>query len=125
MKESKSETNTKMEKKNKVTYLACGKMVTNTPEDTNKEAHAAEKLRDKSKNYTIDQIIKDPTQLFFFVLVVGILLALVPFTIVSYFLIQKYRAEAPEGYDYPAITDFRITFVSAMVIAATQSIFET
>jgi len=56
-------------------------------------------------------------QLLFFVLVIVLLLILIPFTTVGYFYIVKLMEEVPPGYEYPQVSDFKISIYAAGVIA--------
>ena len=86
---------------------------------TPKESTANEKESAASK-FTVKAIIAEPIQLVFFIFLVFIILILVPFTYVSYYYIKKSMAEAPPGYDFPKVSDFRASIVVACVFASLQ-----
>ena len=60
----------------------------------------------------------------FGLLAIVVLSILIPFTIGCYFTYWEYVNGEPEGYQFPEMKDFRLTLLSALVIAVTQSFLE-
>ncbi len=60
----------------------------------------------------------------FCLLAIVVLSILIPFTIGCYYTYWEYVNGAPEGYKFPEMKDFRLTLISALVIAVTQSFLE-
>jgi len=74
----------------------------------------------KKVSFTIKQIIEKPIQLIFFILVIILALVLIPFTTIGYTYIRKLMSEVPVGYDYPKVSDFRLSIFAACVLASLQ-----
>ena len=73
-----------------------------------------ENEKEFEKNFTVGEIIKSPIQCIFFVFSILSGLLLIPFTYKSYTAVIKWTKEAPEGYEYPKVADFRVLFLSSL-----------
>ena len=71
-------------------------------------------------NSKISEIVKSPIQFAFMTFTVLSLAMLVPFMYASYQFLKISKANAPEGYEFPMFSDFRLTGCSAIVFAALQ-----
>jgi hypothetical protein len=70
------------------------------------------------KSMKIRELIDySPMQLIFLIFVVATNIAMVPWIYYSYVFVQKIKSEAPAGYDFPTIYDFKMTAVSSVVFA--------
>ena len=70
------------------------------------------------KSLKISELLTyNPMQLVFLVFSLLTVGAMVPFVYYSYEFVEKIKSDAPEGYEFPSIWDFRMTAVSGCVFA--------
>ena len=74
------------------------------------------------KHFTIGEIIKSPIQFIFLVFLIFSGLLLIPFTYKSCTAVAKWSMEAPEGYEYPKVADFRLLIFSSLAFVLADKV---
>ena len=76
------------------------------------------------KAYSIRMIVKDPMQLVFLILSIFSFGCIFPFFYDAYEFVKVSKANAPETYEFPKITDFEITLYSTVFFALLEVIIK-
>ena len=74
----------------------------------------------KAKNYTIEELTRDPIQLAFLILGVFTICIIAPFTMAISNFVQKAHLEKPEGYEFPGVEDLKLAARSTAVFACLE-----
>ena len=76
------------------------------------------KNQQKENKFSIANIIKSPLQLLFYVFVLFTCFLFLPFTYYNYLYYNERVANAPPGYKWPVLSDFREAVLYSFIILA-------
>ena len=80
-------------------------------------------MRMRAKNYSISELVKDPSQLFFMMLGVFTVAIIPSFTLGCSNFIKITYKEKPDGYQLPKFSDLRISIIFAAIFAFLEILF--
>ena len=80
-------------------------------------------MRMKAKNYSITELVRDPSQLFFLMLGVFTISIIPSFTLGCINFIKITEREKPKGYELPKFSNLKLALVYAVVFALLEMLF--
>jgi len=80
-------------------------------------------MRMKAKNYSISELVRDPSQLFFLMLGIFTIGIIPSFTLGCINFIKITEKEKPKGYELPRFSNLKLALVFALLFALLEVLF--
>ena len=80
-------------------------------------------MRMKAKNYSISELVRDPSQLFFLMLGIFTIGIIPSFTLGCINFIKITEKEKPKGYELPMFSNLKLALVFALLFALLEVLF--